>query len=124
MVRKIILSLLLIASVIALNVHAAPFRATFQLAGGTGTYTVTNVYNSASSGANFSAIIFGNSATGTATIAYISGTTTSAAGTKVITATDKTLMVTNMPPLFVGDKIRVTSNDTGTNTSAAVGEEF
>jgi hypothetical protein len=121
---KSVLAFLALVLLCTVTVSAAPFRQSFTLANTAGSYTVTNVYNSVSSGANFSAIVFGNSATGTVTLAHVSGTSTNVFGTKVITATDKTFIVTNLPSLFIGDRIRFTTTDTGTNTSYVIGEEF
>lgn len=107
------------------DVFATPFQQSFTLAGGAGTYTIDSVYNDASTGARIEAIAFASATNTTATIRYTVGGITNVAGTKVVHATDRVYTVTNIPALFKGDKIVITTTDTATtNTSYIVGDEF
>lgn len=121
----VVLALVLfVFTVLVPAADAAPFRASVTLTAGSGTYGVTSVYNSASTGVRLSHVIYTCTATATSTASFIVGSITNAIGTKAITATDRLLVATNAPPLLIGDTLRFTSSDTNSHAIYIVGEEF
>lgn len=67
-------------------------------------------------------MIFSCAAGETQTVRFVHGTVTNTYGTKVVAAGDAVMVLTNVPPLFSGDKILVASSATGvTNTATVIG---
>lgn len=64
------------------------------------------------------AIVFGATAGTTQTVALVQGGITNQIGTKIVSATDCMLTVTNAPWLFAGEKVRITT--TATNAFGVV----
>lgn len=67
-------------------------------------------------------IVFAAHAGETQTISVVVGTITNAVGTKVIAAGDYIFAVSNVPPMFAGDKLKIASSvATGTNSCKVIG---
>ena len=125
MFKKIIALFIVLFVILAINVQAQTFRKQFTISNASGTHTVEPVYNAVATGQSLEAIVFGfNSAT--VTIRYVIGSVTNTAGTKIVTATDKTwFATTNMPSLFKTDTVLITAGITDTNANNyVVGDEF
>jgi hypothetical protein len=75
-------------------------------AGGTGRFTPTH-------------IVFGQATGVTNTLTYVSNGTTNTLGSKTTAASDFVLVVSNVPPMFAGDAIRVSAT-VATNAVSAV----
>jgi len=69
-------------------------------------------------------IVFAPVVTTTQTVAFVLGTQTNTYGTKVVTTSDGIMAITNIPPLFWGDKILSTSATTNAVTATVVGRLF
>lgn len=68
-------------------------------------------------------IVFNAPADSTQTVSYVSGAVTNTLATKSITATDKVLALTNAPPMFSGDLLRIVQAPaSGTNTANLIGD--
>ncbi len=106
------------------SAEAAPFRASATINAGTGSYVITNVYNSVSTGVQLTHVLFTSSAVTTSSASFVVGTITNSIGTKVISASDKLLVATNAPPLLVGDTLRFTASDTNSHTVYIIGNEY
>ena len=65
------------------------------------------------------AVVFGAAEGKTQTVALVQGTITNQVGVKVVSATDRMLVVTNAPWLFQGDGVRITTS--ATNAFPVVG---
>ncbi len=55
------------------------------------------------------AVVFGAAAGTTQTVAFVQGTITNQVGKKVVSATDRMLVLTNAPWLFQGESVRITT---------------
>jgi len=125
MLKKILSVCLVAVALVAVNLHAAPFRVPVTVNAGVGSYTISNVYNTVASGARVLSVFHAaTTAPGTNTISYAIGGVTNAMATKAIVATDRTSLTTNIPVFFVGDKILFTSSDTNSHTVYITGDEF
>jgi len=70
-------------------------------------------------------IVFTAPAGETQTVSLVVGSVTNTVGTKVIAAGDYVMVITNVPPMFVGDKFKIASNvTTGTNSCKVIGNLF
>jgi hypothetical protein len=58
------------------------------------------------------AVVFGAAAGSTQTVALVQGTITNQVGKKVVSATDRMLVLTNAPWLFQGESVRITTTAT------------
>ena len=65
--------------------------------------------------------VFAAAAGTTQTVALVHGTVTNQLATKVVSATDRMLTVTNAPWLFAGDSVRVTTTATNAYDAVLVG---
>jgi hypothetical protein len=119
-----IICLILCPFLLTTCAQAAPFRASATVNAGSGTYVITNVYNSVSTGVRLTHVLFTSAASSTSTASFIVGTLTNSIGSKVITATDRLLVATNAPPLLVGDTLRFTASDTNSQTVYIIGDEY
>ena len=68
------------------------------------------------------AVVFGADANTTQTVALVQGGVTNQIATKVVTATDRMLTVTNAPWLFEGQPVRITTSATNSYGVVLVGE--
>ena len=68
------------------------------------------------------AVVFGATAGTTQTVALVQGGITNQIGTKAVSATDLMLSVTNMPWLFEGEAVRITTSATNSYGVVLVGE--
>lgn len=57
-------------------------------------------------------VVFGAAAGTTQTVSLVQGSITNQVGMKVVSATDRTLVLTNAPWLFQGESLRVTTTAT------------
>ncbi len=116
---------LLTLMVIALVAYAAsrgPQRVTATLNGGAGV-----VVPPTGDTGRFTAqyMVFACAAGETQTVKYVTAGVTNTYGTKVVAANDAVLALTNMPPLFTGDRVLVSSSATGvTNQVTLIGELY
>lgn len=128
MKKKIALSLAAFLVVLSASLVLAgnPFRTTISVVNSNGVYTVAGVNNSLFYTQQPVAFTFPRPATTNATTYtanYVVGTVTNTIGTKTVTAGDSTLLATNVPPLMTGDKIVITSTESGTNLTYYTGLE-
>lgn len=119
-----VLALILLPLLVPSQALATPFRQTISMNAGSGSYTITNVYSAASTGVRLQALHYSSLAVTTSTVSYIASGTTNSYGSKVVSATDRVLVFTNIPALFIGDRLPVTSSDTNAHSIYVVGEEF
>ena len=57
-------------------------------------------------------VVFGAAAGSTQTVSLVQGTITNQVGKKVVSATDRMLVLTNAPRLFQGESVRITTTAT------------
>lgn len=70
-------------------------------------------------------IVFTAPAGETQTVSLVVGSVTNTVGTKVIAAGDYVMVITNVPPMFVGDKFKIASSVvTGTNSCKVIGNLY
>ena len=111
--------LALTASVFA----GSPFRRSVTMTAGSGTLAYSSgIANPVFTTFKVDAVIFG-SGVATGTVSATSGSVTNQLGTKAITATDKSYLVTNDTWHFLGDKVLITSTETNAHIVYVVGEE-
>ncbi len=67
-------------------------------------------------------VVFAAAAGTTQTVALVQGSVTNQIGTKIVSATDRMLVVTNAPWLFAGDAVRVTTTATNAYNAVLTGE--
>ena len=80
--------------------------------------TAITVPASGSVGYRLESVVFGAEAGTTQTVALVQGGITNQIATKVVSATDRMLAVTNAPWLFSGESVRITT--TATNSFGVV----
>jgi hypothetical protein len=68
------------------------------------------------------AVVFGATAGTTQTVALVQGGITNQIGTKVVSASDRMLTVTNAPWLFAGERVLITTTATNSYGAVLVGE--
>ena len=68
------------------------------------------------------AVVFGADASTTQTVSLVQSGITNQIATKVVSATDRMLSVTNGPWMFAGDLVRITTTATNSYTVLLVGE--
>jgi hypothetical protein len=106
-VMKKILAVVVVGCVACLGARGeSPARVVGTVATGGTSFTVP-----ASGGVAFrlEAVVFGAAAGSTQTVALVQGTITNQIAKKVVSATDRMLVVTNAPWLFQGESVRITT---------------
>lgn len=112
----------LVLTAVAIAADRGPQRVTATLVNGTG-----DVIPPVGDTGRFypSHLLFSCAAGETQTVHYVSSGVTHQVGTKVVSATDALMALTNVPPMFKGDKLTVTSNATTvTNRVTLIGDLF
>ena len=112
-----VLAGLLVPVAVALAGSPAQTTGTVATAG-----TSLGVPASGSVGYRLQAVVFGATAGTTQTVALVEGGITNQIGTKVVSATDRMLTVTNAPWLFAGEQVRITTSATNSYGVVLVGE--
>ena len=104
--KRIVMGLVAVCVACAGARGESPARVVGTVATGGTSFTVP-----ASGGVAFrlEAVVFGATAGTTQTVAFVQGTITNQVGGKVVSATDRMLVVTNAPWLFQGELVRITT---------------
>lgn len=117
--RKAILLGVAVVAVAGLVLAGSPVQTTGTVATNGTSITVPA---SGSMAYRLQAVVFGATAGTTQTVALVQGGITNQVGAKAVAATDRMLSLTNMPWLFSGEAVRITTTATNGYSAVLVGE--